>query len=166
MQDEMTTPANPRFAVDVNVGRLAKWLRIMGYDATYLPDIDDSDLIRHALDEGRALLTKDARIAERRLVTLGLLTVLIITTDNLWEQIRQVADAFHLDYRASLTRCIECNVPLSAVAREEVRDRVPPYVFRTQEEFMACPSCQRVYWKGTHWQNMQHELERVQGGAR
>ena len=152
-----------RFVVDVNVGRLAKWLRIMGYDATYIPHIEDDDLIRLALEEGRILLTKDSRIGQRRLVTTGVLRALIITTDNLWEQIRQVAEAFGLERRASLTRCIECNQPLAPIPKEEVRERVPPYVFRTQQEFMACPSCHKVYWKGTHWSNMQRELARVHG---
>ena len=148
----------PKFIVDVNVGRLAKWLRVLGYDALFVPDADDGGLVRIAQREGRILLTKDGRLLERRLFTSGQLKAVRVWGDHFTEQVRQVVSELGLDISNDFSRCIECNAALFEVAREEARDRVPPYVFQTQEEFKECPMCHKVYWRGTHWRNMRQEL--------
>lgn len=148
--------------VDINVARLAKWLRAMGYDALLLPRADDGELIRVALQEDRVVLTKDGRLMERRVVTTGQVQALFIRHDDLKSQLRQVIQAYDLDVASSFTRCIACNVLLEEVEKEAVRGLVPPYVFRTQAEFMRCPRCRRIYWKGTHWANMRRDMEELQ----
>ncbi|MEK7872778.1 MAG: Mut7-C RNAse domain-containing protein, partial [Chloroflexota bacterium] len=80
----------PRFLVDINVGRLARWLRVLGYDALLARDVDDNALVRLALREGRVLLTRDTQILKRRVVTLGLLRALLIQHDAVADQLRQV----------------------------------------------------------------------------
>jgi uncharacterized protein with PIN domain len=149
-----------RFLVDSNAGKLARWLRIMGYDALFFNNIDDSALVDMAFKEGRVVLTKDTQIIRRRLVTNGQLKVILTQSDDPKEQLRQVVKELKLDCRLKqFTRCLECNQLLVPRSREEVKELVPPYVFRTQDQYMQCPACLRVYWRGTHWQRMKKELE-------
>ncbi|MDO8530586.1 MAG: Mut7-C RNAse domain-containing protein [Dehalococcoidia bacterium] len=155
----------PRFLVDINVGRLARRLRVLGYDALLARDVDDNALVRLALREGRVLLTRDTHILKRRVVTLGLLRALLIQHDVVADQLRQVVDALSLEGTAhAFSRCIECNEPLAQRRPDEVRDMVPPYVYGTQRTYSQCPTCRRVYWRGTHWENMRKEMERVRPG--
>jgi hypothetical protein len=153
----------PRFIVDFNVGRLAKWLRVLGYDTLFLPGVEDSELVRIALKEDRVILTKDSRFMSLRLVTSGRLRVVFIQHDDLKSQLQQVVQELKLDASGDFSLCIRCNQPLAPIPKEEVRERVPPYVFQTQEQFMVCQSCQRIYWRGTHWANMRRELSGLKG---
>ena len=152
---------DPKFIVDLNVGRLAKWLRVMGYDALFVPGIEDGELVRLAQEEGRVILTRDRYIVKRRSVTSGKPEALLIASEDLRGQLRQVVETYQLTAQGGFSRCIECNVSLVDVTREGVRERVPPFVFQTQEEFMECPSCQKLFWRGTHWHNMIQELSGV-----
>lgn len=153
-----------KFIVDSNVGRLAKWLRIAGYDTLFINGIDDSGLIRIALEEGRVVLTRDTQILKRRLVASGRLKVVLIEDDEVKAQLRQVVTTLNLArHLRSFTLCLECNQPLVPKKREEVKELVPPYVFQTQNQYMQCPGCQRIYWRGTHWQRMNRELEKLVG---
>lgn len=153
-----------KFIVDTNVGKLAKWLRIMGYDSLFVNAIDDDSLIHIAREEDRVLLTRDTQMMKRRVVTRGQLKAILIKEDNIKAQLRQVIKTLNLDFAdRQFLRCIECNWRLIPKPKEEVRDLVPPYVFQTQTQYMQCPSCHRVYWRGTHWQRMKEELEELRG---
>ena len=154
----------PRFVVDVNVGRLAKWLRVMGYDALFPPETEDNELVRIALREGRMIVTRDIGLSERRLVTTGRLWVLLVHHDDLKSQLREVVRSLDLTSRKGFSRCIRCNEPLVGLSRESVKDRVPAYVHETQDDFMECSLCRRVFWRGTHWVNMQAELAELRDG--
>jgi uncharacterized protein with PIN domain len=165
----MTGPDNDvRFLVDLNVGRLAKWLRALGYDTLFLPDHDDHRLVQHAMREHRVLLTKDTRILQRRVAAQGKLKALLIAGDRHWDQLRYVVTSLglHPQEAAMFTLCLECNELLEPRSKEQVREQVPAFVFKTQESFHQCPTCRRIYWRGTHWSNMRMELQRVlQAGA-
>ena len=152
----------PRFIVDQNVGKLVRWLRMMGYDSLYFGGADDNDMITTALAEDRIILTRDTRIMQRRLVTSGQLKALLIDYERSQEQIRQVIARFKLDtnYRP-FSRCLECNRSLVERTKEEVEWKVPPYVFKTQQQYMQCPACNRIYWRGSHWQAMTYRLEQL-----
>jgi uncharacterized protein with PIN domain len=151
-----------KFIVDSNVGRLARWLRIAGFDTIFINDLDDNRLVRLALSEGRVLLTKDTQILKRRVVATGRLKVILIESEEVKEQLRQVIKALNLaDEIRPFTLCLECNQPLVPREKEEVEGLVPSYVFKTQTQYMQCPSCHRVYWRGTHWQRMSRELEKI-----
>jgi len=155
----------PKFIVDSNVGKLAKWLRIMGYDALFFNNIDDDELIDIALGDERIVLTKDSQIGKRRVVTSGQLKIVLINDDDPGKQLRHVVKVLKLDcFLKQFTRCLECNEILLTRSKEEVKELVPPYVFRTQTQYMQCPSCLRVYWRGTHWQRMKNELEKIAEG--
>ena len=151
----------PRFIVDHNVAKLARWLRMMGYDTVIFDQPDDWQMVRIALAENRIVITKDTGVMKRRIITSGKLRALLVTSDDPGEQIRAVVDTFGLDDSRAFTICIECNVPLVAVEAEKVKEHVSPYVFKTQRQFVECPLCHRVYWKGTHWQAMTKTLDRL-----
>ena len=155
-----------RFIADSNVGRLGRWLRIAGFDTICASGIDDNRLVRIALDEGRVLLTRDTHILERRVVTSGRLKVILIHEDEARAQLGQVVTALDLAGELNpFSRCVECNALLQQIEKEQVQGLVPPYVYRTQVHYMQCPECGRVYWRGTHWERMKEDLERVAGKA-
>ncbi len=152
---------NLKFIVDNNVGKLAKWLRIMGYDTLFFNGSDDSRMIATALTEGRVILTRDTQIMRRRVVTDGRLKAILIKGDEPEQQMHQVIATLNLDCQfRPLAICLECNQPLLERTREQVKDLVPPYVFQTQSQYMECPACHRIYWRGTHWQAMTKKLEK------
>jgi uncharacterized protein with PIN domain len=154
----------PKFVVDHNVGKLARWLRLMGYDARFFRGENDAELVAIALKEGRIIVTRDTRIMQRRLVTKGKLKALLIESDQPEQQIRQLIDSLHLDWRFNpFSLCLECNQPLVERKKAELKELVPPYVFKTQDQFRQCPKCHRIYWRGTHWRAMTKRLEGLGG---
>lgn len=146
-----------KLLADNMLGRLARWLRLLGYDTAYERDADDLRLARRARSERRVLLTRDHALAARP----GLHT-LLIESEELEEQIEEVREALGPPPKPTLSRCNVCNTPLEPASSEEVADRVPPYVLRTHDEFQVCPGCGRVYWAGTHLEHMRQELEDVE----
>ncbi|MDO8636224.1 MAG: Mut7-C RNAse domain-containing protein [Dehalococcoidia bacterium] len=150
------------FLVDVNAVKLARWLRLLGYDAKVVSGADDNRLIALALKEGRVLLTRDTQIMLRRIVTIGKLKALLVQVDYPKLQLNQVVTAMGLSFNhGPFTRCLECNQPLVILSKEDAQGLVPPYVFTTQTEFKQCSACKRIYWRGTHWQNMNREIEQL-----
>ncbi len=155
----------PKFIVDNNVGKLVKWLRMMGYDALFFNGSNDSHMIATALAEGRVILTRDTQIMKRRVVASGQLKVILIQSDEPELQIQQVIDTLNLDCQfRPFAICLECNQPLLEKSKQQVKDRVPLYVFQTQSQYMECPACHRIYWRGTHWQAMTRKLEQYMKG--
>ena len=149
----------PKFIVDNNVGKLVKWLRIMGYDTLSFNGSDDAHMIAIALAEGRVVLTRDTQIMRRRVVTRGQLKAILVASDEPELQMNQVVDTLNLDCQfRPFTLCLECNQPLVERSKQQVKDLVPPYVFKTQSQYMECPACHRIYWRGTHWQAMTKRL--------
>ena len=150
------------FIVDSNAGKLARWLRMMGYDTLFFNDIEDGHLVDMAMKEGRVVVTRDTQIAKRRVAANGSLRVILTRDDDPKQQLLQVMKELNLDCQQTLfTRCLECNRRLVPRSKEEVKDLVPPYVFRTQNQYMQCPSCSRIFWQGTHWQRMKKALEEI-----
>jgi hypothetical protein len=157
----------PRFLADAMLGRLARWLRILGYDAEYFPGEDD-ELIRRARREGRLLLTRDTRLLRRR--AAGARPVpgrdaerlpphLFIESDHVMEQLRQVVAALHLRPAAPPAhRCSCCNAVLEPRDKAQVLGLIPDFVWSHQQAFWACPRCQRIYWAGTHRRRMEEVI--------
>ncbi len=140
---------------DGMLGRLAKWLRLLGYDTAYDNAATDPNLARRARAEGRILLTRDHELSARR----GLRT-LLIQSEMLEEQVREVRKALGPPPDPALSRCSVCNAALESVAPAEIADRVPPYVLSTQTKFRRCPGCERVYWPGSHLQVMREQMKK------
>jgi len=148
-----------KFMVDTNVGKLARWMRMMGYDAAFFEEGDDAEMISKALKEDRVLITRDSHITERWVTTSGRLRVLLVESDRPENQMREVIDRLGLTSNfEAFTRCLECNQTLEARSKETVKGRVPPYVYRTHSNFLECPACGRIYWRGSHWEAMRRKL--------
>jgi len=155
-----------RFIADNNVGKLARLLRLMGYDSLLLRQKDDSQMIKSALSEQRVIVTKDGEFMKRRLVTKGKLRAIHIGEDDPESQLERVVTALNLDYHFKpFSRCLECNQILISRSKEEVKGLVPGRVFETQTEYTQCPACQRIYWPGTHWQAMVKKLRDLKIGG-
>ena len=156
----------PRFIVDANVGKLARWLRMAGYDTLFFNSSDDSEMMSIASDEDRVILTRDTQIMKRRLITGGEVRAILIESDDSEKQMFQVIDTLKLrPLLRPFTICLECNHTLFPRDRDDVRNRVPPYVFSTQQYYMECPNCHRIYWKGTHWEAMSERLRKFDHGV-
>jgi uncharacterized protein with PIN domain len=141
-----------RFIADSMLGRLAKWMRAIGCDVTYYPRIEDGELVDRASREGRIILTKDILLVKRRKAKGN---SLLVVGNSYRDQLRQVVEHFSIDpYQGFLTRCIECNIPLADIEKEMVKEKVPEYVYQTQDSFSLCPACQRIYWGATHKDEM------------
>lgn len=146
--------APPRFAADRMLGRLARWLRILGHDVAYGPHLAGRAVVACARRERRVLLTRDTRLCRDP----ELPPHVFIRSDHFREQLREVAAAVPLHGPTPLCRCLDCNRPLVEVPRDDARERVPPYVAATQERFLGCPGCGRLYWGATHRAHMLGEL--------
>jgi uncharacterized protein len=156
--DSKIALVKPRFLADCNVGRLARWLRALGYDASYHARIGDAELVREAAAESRVLLTRDRDLTKRRVIQTGVVRAILIRDDEVTKQLRQVFAELGLELKEALTRCIECNSELESRVPATVAERVPPYVRLTQSRYSECPDCGRIYWAGTHWQRMREVL--------
>ena len=145
-----------KFLADHMLGKLAKYLRFMGYD-TFYPSgkMSDSEILEIANREGRILLTRDKELARRGGV--------YIESENYEEQLKFVISKFHLSAEALLSRCSVCNTPLIKVEKEKIKDKVPEYVYEHNEEFYLCPTCGRVYWYGTHTERIEREIKKIIG---
>ncbi|HEX9445830.1 MAG TPA: Mut7-C RNAse domain-containing protein [Candidatus Binatia bacterium] len=143
------------FIADRMLGRLARWLRIIGQDVKYSPGLSGAGLIRAARREGRLILTRDGALARKNPPPY-----LMIESDHFRAQLRQVIDHCRLDpSKDAFTRCVECNAAFEPVDKALLEGRVPPYVFATQEKFSFCRGCRRVYWPATHQARMAAELK-------
>lgn len=142
-----------KFIADCMLGKLAKWLRMLGFDTAYVTDADDDDLVRIAVREHRILLTRDTALCERRMVRKRCIFVDWGTTP---EQVRQVFDKLnlHISQDSLFTRCTICNSEIVPIEKDKIADRLPPYVYKTQTEFGLCPHCDKIYWRGTHVQHV------------
>jgi uncharacterized protein len=136
------------------VGKLARWLRVLGFDVAYSNTFQDDEIIRLAEAEDRIILTRDTGLAARYIRD----RCLLIQDDDYKEQIRQVVQTFDLKDFKVFSRCLECNAPLHDVDKESIFEKVPPYVYLTQNRFAQCRSCGRVYWHGTHADEMQKRI--------
>lgn len=150
----------PKFMADINVGKLARLLRLTGYDTLIFKGTHDSDMITLAELEERVVLTRDTQIMKRRIIASGQVKAILIESDEPEEQLRQVNKTLNLSGDIMpFTICLECNVPLVEKQKEDVMGLVPEYVYKTQDRYTACPACGRIYWRGTHWQAMRERLK-------
>lgn len=139
-----------KFIADVMLGKLARWLRVLGLDVVYSNKLDDDEIQSIAESEDRIILTRDVPFAAQ----VKSRHCLLIKSDNYPEQVRQVIDTFNIKEFTVFSRCLECNTPLQDVDKEDVFERIPPFVYLTQDRFATCPTCRRVYWHGTHANEM------------
>jgi uncharacterized protein with PIN domain len=147
-----------KFLADNMLGKLATWLRLLGYDTAYLPHADDPELAGIARAEDRVLLTRDVELTHRRA-----LRTLLVESEQVEEQLVQVFRTYGLSVRQAFSRCAICNVPLQDADKSTIESDIPPYVRTTQDQFRRCPQCGRVYWRGTHWAHMIAQIQDTLG---
>ena len=147
-----------KFILTKELGRLSKWLRILGFDTVYYNQDNLSSLIIQALRDERIILTRNQRLPQAR----GL-KIVLIKNEKIKKQVEEVLKTLKivLEPEMMFSRCILCNTELVYITKDEVKDKVPEYVFNTQEDFLTCPQCNRIYWQGTHWGNVQETLEEI-----
>jgi len=156
---------NLKFVVDQNVGKMAKWLRMAGFDASLFTGADDAAMIAAALAEDRILLTRDRRIMKRGMIAGGRIRTILIESDRFKAQVQQLLDTLKMDKSCfrPFSICLECNRRLEERDKEAIKDRLPPYVYLTRDRFAECPACGRLYWQGTHWQAMNRKIDAIPG---
>jgi len=153
----------PKFVADVHLGRLTRYLRMMGLDVLYKNDFEDDEIVRASLKERRAILTRDRGILKRNEVTHGYW----VRSTKIEEQVEEVLKRFDLQKEIKeFSRCIECNELLKSIKKETIIDQLPPKVANSQNEFYCCPSCKKIYWKGTHYLRMLKFIQSIKNNER
>lgn len=154
---------DPRFVLDVHLGRLARHLRMLGFDATWDAAAEDAALAAASAGERRILLTRDRGLLKRSAVTHGC----CVRASDPWLQLVEVVRRLDLQRAiAPFTRCLRCNGRLVRVAKAEVAERLPPLVRERQETFTRCEGCGRIYWPGTHHARMARLVAALRGMPR
>jgi uncharacterized protein with PIN domain len=149
---------DPRFVVDVNLGRLARLLRLVGLDVWWASDADDASLAEVSRAEQRILLTRDRGLLKRRAITHGL----FVHSQDPEEQAVEVIRRLDLAQRlAPFTRCLQCGAALAKVGKGEVIEQLPPMTRQVYEEFSRCAGCGRIYWAGSHHARLVGLVDRV-----
>ena len=150
---------HPIFICDDMLGKLSRALRKIGYFSHYFRTIEDKELVRSAAQNDWVLLTRDTLILPRR----GLGRHLFVQSDHWDEQLGQVVSEMKLetDTQRFFSICLECNHTLVPVEKASIRGLVPPYVYYRKERFSKCPECDRIYWRATHWDNMDQTIRDV-----
>lgn len=145
----------PRFVADAHLGKLAEYLRMLGFDTLFRNDFSDDELVRISREQRRILLSRDRGLLKRAAVTRGY----FVGQTGPAEQLGEVLERFDLYGRMRpLGRCIKCNSPLEAVTKAQVMGRLPPDTARHYKQFWQCTGCARVYWKGSHYLRMRRRI--------
>ncbi len=144
------------FLADITLGKLVKWLRILGYDTIFYRGIVDLPCLRKAEKEGRIVLTRKQKPPGKQYSG----RLFVVTGDCVTDQIGEVFEKLGLipESERFFTRCVKCNFELLTASQEEVSGRLPPYILENCSHFRRCPSCNGVFWPGTHKENMQKFL--------
>ena len=144
-----------RFILDVHLGRLAKYLRLCGFDSLFSAFFNDREIIEEAVRESRVILTRDRLLLKNATAATGYL----VKSQYHEEQLREVFEALRLREHVRLfSRCITCNAVLEEVKKEEIADRLLADTKKYFSVFRRCPGCDRIYWEGSHYDNMKKSL--------
>jgi uncharacterized protein with PIN domain len=148
-----------KFIVDRMLGKLAKELRMLGYDTDYYRGEDAYQLIQRARQENRVILTRNTKLAPKRSED----RILRVTEDDPFLQLKELVERgeITLDEEKLFSRCLICNAVLDQISTEEAEGKVPDFIFHQQKDFFRCPQCQRIYWQGSHQENMQKRMEEL-----
>lgn len=142
-----------RLLADFMLGKLARELRLLGIDCAYQKEPDFESTLRKAKKEDRILLTRNTKLRNKE-------SVIFIESEKVAEQVEQFLKIFHDLAINPMTRCLNCNVVLVETDKASVKLKVPFYVYQTQERFYTCPNCGRIYWRGTHYEDMKNRVNR------
>ncbi|NWF91507.1 MAG: Mut7-C RNAse domain-containing protein [Syntrophaceae bacterium] len=148
-----------KFIADRMLGKLAKGLRMLGYDTLYYRGEDPHQIIHLARQEGRVILTRNTKLVPKRASD----RIIRVSQDNPFLQLKELFQKGHLSLNDEnlFSRCLLCNALIEEIPREEAEGKVPDFIFYQQKRFFRCPQCRRIYWQGSHPGNMQRRLEEL-----
>ncbi len=148
-----------KFICDDNLGRLARWLRTLGYDTAFDRNITDERLIAVSLAEDRTIVTRDRRLAQQVLAR----NIVLLRENNPLRQVQELLTLTGLrgDPARLFSRCVVCNTEVEPIDKEKFVEVIPPYVWRTHERFHRCRSCGRIFWDGTHTRRLRELLDSI-----
>jgi uncharacterized protein len=150
-----------KFIADAMLGRLAKWLRILGFDVLYDPALEDRQIIRIARDQERTILTRDTRMLQNR--SIG--NAIFVKSDDVFQQLYELREKIDFYAEDLAVRCVVCNGILEVIAAKgELKDLIPEYVYHNFEEFRRCSRCGRIYWEGSHYEKIRERLRDILRG--
>ncbi|MFN8671837.1 MAG: Mut7-C RNAse domain-containing protein [Candidatus Sericytochromatia bacterium] len=145
-----------KFMVDANIGKMSKYLRMMGFDTYYDLSIDDKEIVEIAEEQERIILTRDIGMLKRKIATHGY----FIKSTDINEQVLEVIQRFELkDKINEFSICLECNTKVIRVNKEKVKDNVPERIFFDYEDFYECVKCKKFFWKGSHYDKMINDIK-------
>jgi uncharacterized protein with PIN domain len=147
-----------KFIIDVNLGKLARYLRMLGFDTLYDQTYSDQEIIRLSAQEKRIILTRDKNLLKHKTVTHGFW----IRATNRLEQLQEIVNRIDLISQFSpFTRCMDCNGSLNSVDKKRIVKSIPPKTSKYYSEFYQCRNCQKIYWPGTHYQDMLKKIDQL-----
>ena len=152
----MNIKTPPTFIADCHLGKLAKYLRVMGFDTLFFSTIDDNDLIVLANEQGRIILTRDRLLHERKNAP----TFYLNSINNL-EQLQELQAEYGIKEYSLLSRCIVCNNRLQSVEKSKIEDQIPEKVKKYFSEFEICSKCERIYWRGDYYKRMMLTIDAI-----
>ena len=151
-----------KFILDVHLGKLAKALRLFGFDTRYENDYDDKKIIEIAEAEQRIILTRDVSLLKHKAVTMGCW----IRSQHAEEQLQEVIKRYDLETKFKpFERCVECNGKIISVSKESVFDKLLPKTKLYYNDFFQCSNCKRIYWRGSHYEHMEGFIERIESSG-
>ncbi len=147
----------PKFILTVELGRLAKWLRILGYDAVVYKSVNLHAIIRLAKKQRRTFVTR----SKKKIKSTQLYAKMLIKSENYLEQLREMKDHVKLNEEYIFTRCLICNNLLINISKKKIIRFIPEFVICNNNDFKICRKCGKIYWKGTHYKEMKNELGKL-----
>ena len=140
-----------KFVVDGMLGKVARWLRMLGYDTKYFNDMSDDEILKVASEEKRILLTKDYQFFKK--ANIHGVRAIFVEGETHVEKLANLSKQLNikLEININYSRCPKCNAEIRPINKEAVKDKIPPSTYRIHNEFWVCSKCGQVYWKGSHW---------------
>jgi uncharacterized protein with PIN domain len=135
------------------LGRLAKWMRLLGFDTSYYRNTNGKTIIYHSRKEGRRILTRSKILSEKYD------DAILIKSEHIMDQLRQITKAVAI--KSPFSRCSICNIETEDVRKQTIQEDVPPYVFEIHNDFKRCPACGRIFWKGTHYKEIKKVINEI-----
>jgi uncharacterized protein len=157
MQDVEQEIPSQKFLLTIDLNRLAKWLRMMGYDAVVFPSIPISEVIRRTTVEKRILVTRSIKLSKDK----RQFTRILIHSNNHLEQLKEILVSLVPGEKYFFSRCLCCNRPLYPIQKDKVAGLIPERSYKLHEDFHVCRHCGRFYWPGTHWKAMKEKIEEI-----